>query len=148
MVKLKTMTKFYLSAAILMLVFLVYDHVYAYIFPDVGYFTLEDYAKNPQAYDGLKEERFGRIINISDGYFYFNSGGKPIKVFGSGLEMPVFGETAIYVELEGDGRIKLVGHHNYNYNYLLYLISAVALLVFLVIFFKEWRITKRGFENA
>lgn len=110
-------------------------------------FNLRNYTQNPQKFAG-QYEQFGKIINISQDHFYFSAGGESIKVFGSGIKTPVYGETVIFVDYRKDGRIELIDYHNYNYNYILYALSLLALIIFIVIFFREWRITLRGFRDA
>jgi len=104
--------------------------------------------QNPQKFGNQRFEQFGRIINISNDYFYFDLGGNSIKVFGSGIKKPVLGETVVYVEYGKDGKIRMIDYHDYNYNYFLYAISVIALIIFIVIFLKEWKATWKGFKNA
>ena len=111
-------------------------------------FTLDNYLQNPQMYGKYTDERFGRVINISSDHFYFNLGDRIIKVYGHGINKAIYGESAVFLSYNKDGRIEMIDYHNYDYNYLVYAISFLALIVFIVIFFKEWRITSRGFVNA
>jgi len=67
---------------------------------------------------------------------------------GSGIKRPIYGETLVYVHYRKDGIIELIDYHNYDYNYFLYIISFFAFIVFIIIFLKEWKITRRGFEDA
>ena len=113
-------------------------------------FTLNDYLENPQKYGGYKGQHFGKFISISQDNFYYDLGDLDIKVIGSGVRNPIYGETVIFVNHRTDGIIELVDYHNYNYNYLLYFFSFIALVIFLILFFREWRLTLRGgclFEN-
>lgn len=107
-----------------------------------------DYLLNPSKYGGYEGEYFGKIINISEDYFYIRVPSTDLKVIGSGIKKPVLGESTFLLYFGRDGFIKLIDYHNYNYNYLLYLFSGFAFIIFLIIFFKEWRITKRGFKDA
>ena|SRR3989344_9053241 len=107
-------------------------------------FNLDNYLKNPQKYGDYKGQVFGKITGINQDSFYINS----LKVSGSGIIKPVYGETVLFLDFKKDGIIKLIDYHNYNYNYFLYVISFFAFVVFIVIFFKEWKITLRGFKDA
>ena len=111
-------------------------------------FSLNNYYENPQKYGDVKFERMGKITKINQDHFYFDLGNVNIKIFGSGVKKPILGETVVYVIYRKDGIIQLIDYHNYNFNYLLYAISIVALFVLIIIFFKEWKITARGFEDA
>lgn len=142
----KALTKFcYLLLFLLLATLLVYDDIR--ILEDENAFTLDKYLENPEKYGGVKSQRMGKIMEINYGYFLFSGSDKPIKVIGK-IERPILGETLIYVHYRKDGIIELIDYHNYNFNYILYLISLFAIAVFLIIFFKEWKLTKRGFENA
>ena len=111
-------------------------------------FTINNYHENPQKYGGEKIEVLGRLVNISQNYFYFDIGSKNLEVYGSGVRKPILGETVVFLNFRKDGVIELIDFHNYNYNYLLYGVSIFALLIFGVIFFMEWKITLRGFKDA
>ena len=134
--------------ALLLLVILVFYHNYYFKAGSSNGFSINNYEASPQAYGERKIEQFGRIINISRDYFYFDLGGKSIKIYGTGITKPTLGETVIFANYGKDGKIRLIDYHNYNFNYVLYVISVLALVVFFVIFLKEWKITKRGFKNA
>ena len=111
-------------------------------------FTISNYLSSPEKYDGYKMEVMGRIVKISQEHFVFNIGSMDLNILGSGIQKPVLGETALYVNFRGDGTIEMIDYHNYNYNHVLYIISLIAIILFLTIFFKEWKITSGGFKNA
>lgn len=98
-----------------------------------------------------KAQIFGKIINISKDHFYIDTGSLNRRIEFSnmpGIRKARYGETVVYVIFRKDGMIEGIDYHNYDYNYLLYFLSFIALIVFLVIFFREWKFTLRGFENA
>ena len=111
-------------------------------------FSLKNYLENPEKYGGYRSENFGRIVNTSQDYFYFDAGGEAIKVFGKNIQKPVLGETVLYLDYRKDGKIVMIDYHNYNYNYVLYAISVLAIIVFVFLFLKDWKITRKGFKNA
>ena len=115
---------------------------------DSEHFSIEKYLKEPDKYANKKMERIIKIKNISNENFYFQWNNNDIKVLGHGIEMPVLGETVVYLNFRKDGIIEMIDYHNYNYNYILYILSFFALVWFVIIFFREWKITRRGFENA
>jgi len=100
---------------------------------------------------GKETQHFGKIINISEGHFYIHTGSSNLRIESS--YMPEvrkvrFGETVVHVMPREGGIVEGIDYHNYDYNYLLYIISFIALVVFIVLFFKEWRVTFGGFEDA
>jgi len=111
-------------------------------------FSLDKYLKIPGKYEGHKGQRFGKIVNISQEYFYLDLGTHTIKVIGSGVKKAVYGETVFFIDFKRDGIMELIDYHNYNYNYFLYIVSFFAFLLFIYIFFKEWKLTLGGFKDA
>ena len=137
----------YLIIFLLILSLFAYENVISYD-KRTEEFGLENYMSNPEKYGGYEKQHFGTITEIHDDYFYFNSIQGELKVYGKGVEKAKFGETVFLLRYRKDGVIELVDYHNYNYNYFLYFISFVALIIFLYIFFREWRFTLKGFEDA
>ena len=115
---------------------------------DEEHFTVTNYFENPQKFGGVKAEHMARIVNISQDHFYVNIGDRDLKIMGSDIKRPVLGETVVYVHYRKDGIVELIDYHNYNYNYFLYGVSFLGLIIFLIIFFHEWKITRGGFEDA
>jgi len=112
-------------------------------------FTIKKYLDDPEKWGDKKNiEKMGFIVNISSNHFYFDWDGTMVKVQGSGVEKAVLGETIVLLNFNKDGTIELVDYHNYDYNYVLYALSFLALIIAMVIFFKEWKFTRRGFEDA
>lgn len=136
----------YLLVFALIITFLAYDVKVKRNVESSSYLT--NYLNNSEKYGGSKVEYFGKVINISQNYFYFRSGSKEIKIYGSGIKMPVLGETIVFLDFQKDGKIRMIDYHNYDYNYIIYIISFFALIVFVVIFLKEWKLTKKGFKDA
>ena len=137
----------YLLLFILILSLFFYGNLYVdYSAEDV--FNLDGYFKNPQKYGRDNVQVFGNIINIRQNNLYFDLGGLNINVVGSDVKKAVYGETVLFLNFRKDGIIELLDYHNYNYNYLLYIISLFALVVFAIILFMEWKITVRGFKDA
>lgn len=137
----------YFILFILIAVLFIHDNVRSVDKAKEG-FTITNYLENPQKYGNYKAEGIAKIINISQDHFYANWYNSDIKVLGSGIKEATLGETDVFLKFRKDGVIELINYHNYNYNYLLYAISFLALIVSLIIFFKEWKFTWRGFENA
>ncbi|HLC96332.1 MAG TPA: hypothetical protein VJH97_03355 [Candidatus Nanoarchaeia archaeon] len=108
---------------------------------------LDLYLDNPALYGGHKWGSWGTIVNQSDDHFYLFMQGHTIRVQGS-VQPAIWGETNYYLYFGEDGTISLIDYHNQDYFYLYYLLSFIGFLIFLWIFFKEWKLTKRGFENA
>ena len=136
-----------LPIAVLIIVLMVYEAVYYFNYAKND-FSLKSYLENPQKYGDRKAENFGRIVNISQDYFYFNLSSDTIKVIGTGIKRPVLGETVLYLDYRKDGKIIMLDYHNYNYNYILYAVSVLAIVIFIFLFFKEWKITEWEFKNA
>lgn len=138
---------FYCLVFFLFIGLLIYENTYV-LNKSKNSFSIEKYLREPEKFGNKKMERIIKIENISNNHFYFQWGEFNIKVLGSGIEKPVLGETVVYLNFRKDGIIEMIDYHNYNYNYVLYTISVFALILFLIFFFMEWKLTKRGFEDA
>lgn len=134
----------YLIVVLLIVVLLFYENAYHWEKREFG-FTLERFLDQPQRYGDYRGERFGAIGEVYEDYFYFSVGDKVIKVMGK-AEKPLFNEVTAHLEFRKDGTIQLLAYHNYKYNFFLYVVSALALGIFAWMFFREWKLTKRGFE--
>lgn len=139
---------FYALVFILLIGFFVYDHAYYSYRQSTREFEVNKYLESPEIYGNHQAERMAKIVSISQGHFYIRSGNVELKVMGSGIKKPVLGESVFFLDFRKDGVIGLIDYHNYNFNYFLYGVSAIAIIVFVIIFFKEWKLTKRGFEDA
>jgi len=94
---------------------------------------------------------FGKIINVSEDHFYFHDDSSDFRIDSLGMpkvRKAMYGETVVHVISRGDGTFEGLDYHNYDYNYVLYVISFVAFVIFLVLFFREWKLTFRGFKDA
>lgn len=145
----KSVLMLLLNALVVLLIFvsLIYDRAY---FADAVHpgFSFNKYLQDPGLYGGEKVEVFGTFRNFSENSFYFNLGDKEIKIYGSNVEKPILGETVLYLDFRKDGIIELIDYHNYNFNYALYALSLMAVLLFIILFFKEWKFSFGGFEDA
>ena len=114
------------------------------------YFSIDDFLENPAPYQGLYKNVMGPYGGSFDNGFYVIVNHKPVKVHYDQDYTPVrYGEVLVYGIVQEDGSVRAVGVHNYNYGYfVLYVGSIIAGIIILIIFFTEWKITRRGFERA
>ncbi len=136
-----------LSGIILILLTLIISLVY---FQEVYSSTsISNFKQNPETYSGDYKSVMGKYQGKTEGGFILLFNGKEVMVkTDSNHIKPKWGEVLVYGELQEDGTIKAIGIHNYDYNYLIYFFSFIAGIVVLIWFFKDWRLTRRGFENA
>ena len=108
-----------------------------------------DIFTNPEEFSGKKLTFIGPVINISSSSFYMRINHRPLKVYYKELRNPVLGQIYVIGTLNSDGSVNALNVHDLSYNYVKYFISFFALIIFLFIFFKEWKFKKWGFiENA
>ena len=144
----KNLTKVgYLLVLILVVVLLLIENI-SYSYHNIDKFTITKYLENPQKYGGVKLENFGKIVSISQDHFYFDIGSRDLKIYGSGIKRPILGELVVYTNYNKNGRIEMIDYHTYDYNYVIYGISFIALIIFIIIFFVEWKFSRRGFKDA
>ena len=100
---------------------------------------------------GIEGQTFGKVINISEDHFYLRTVSSNIRIDSLGMpkvRKAKYGETVVHVIYREKGVVEGVDYHNYDYNYILYVVSFFSLFVLLFVFFKEWKLTLRGFEDA
>lgn len=111
--------------------------------------TIDEFITAPLEYEGVETEFTGPLINLSEDNFYMSVNHVPLKVYSQGQKPPKAGQVYTYVILNGDSTATAIETHNMNYNYLKYYISAFGFILFLFIFFREWKFRKLRFvENA
>ena len=111
--------------------------------------TIGEFASSPSKYEGAETEFTGPLINLSEAHFYMSVNQVPLKVYFSGQKAPKAGQVYARVILNRDATATALETHNMDYNYLKYYVSALGFILFLLIFFKEWKIKKLRFvENA
>ncbi|HLD72424.1 MAG TPA: hypothetical protein VJA23_02465 [Candidatus Nanoarchaeia archaeon] len=80
-----------------------------------------------------------------DGYSFMDS--SSLDPATSSYVPPRYGEVAVYGYRTKEA-IYALSINNHDYNYIIYVLSFFAGLFVLAFFFREWKITWRGFENA
>lgn len=104
---------------------------------------------NPQKYAGKETEFAGSFINSTAGSFYLDANKRLLKIYYPHLEKPVLGQVYARVRLNPDGTATALEVHKLSYNYIKYIISFLAFIIFLFIFFREWKFKRWGLvENA
>lgn len=118
-------------------------------------FTLGDVLAAPASYVGMNlsvtgpyggsVEDAGRNAASS---FYVIANKKPVRIEyqepSHPFVPPRWGEVSVYGQVRADGSFYAWRIHNYNYNYLLYVLSLVSGIGVLLFFLYEWKITWRG----
>lgn len=139
------MNKIFYEVAAIALIALMY---YSYEYHDRYYPSATDFLKDPVKYDGRITEQQGRIGNITNESFVAFFGEDSVLVKYPNVEKPKYGFLTFvgYYKKEGYIEAKEIRHNNYNDGK--YIFSVVGMIIFLFIFFREWKITSRGFEDA
>ena len=110
---------------------------------------IDDMVSNPKLHEGKIAEYAGPVLNVSSDSFYMLINRRPLKVYYANLEKPKLGQVYVQVKLNADGTANGLQVHVLSYNYLKYYVSIFAALLFLFIFFREWKFKKWRFvENA
>lgn len=125
--------------------------IFAYILLIMAFLILSaDFYLSKKHYYPTSEMTFiGSVINVSPSSFYMSINHRPLKVYHENLQKPVLGQVYVLGTLNPDGTANALDVHDLSYNYIKYFISFFAFIVFLFIFFREWKIRKwRLVENA
>ncbi|MBI2667952.1 hypothetical protein HYX17_04260 [Candidatus Woesearchaeota archaeon] len=112
-------------------------------YPSIKYLN-----ENPEKYDGILTEQYGLVDEIKEDSFILASGDSKILVKANNIREPTQGSVNIIGVFNKEGFIKLKDIHYSDYNNTKYFVSIIGLIMFLFIFFREWRITLRGFKYA
>ena len=123
---------------------------YSYQVYKNNYPFINSYLQNPDEHKGKELYSTGKILEITKDYFIFDTGLKEIKITHNKnikITLTKFGLTEILVT-EKEGEFNLITHHNQNYNFSKYILSGIGFIIFLLIFSKEWKLTKRGFVKC
>jgi len=108
--------------------------------------TTNNFQKNPEAYQGITKQIMGKYVKTTNYGFILNYNGQQMPIlYDYAHNPPKYGEILVYGTFQNDGTIQALEVHNYDYNYIIYLISFIAFLFIVQLFFKEWKLTKKGF---
>lgn len=121
-------------------------------------FTLGDVMSSPSLYEGINLSVTGPYGgNVEDAgrnatsSFYVIANKKPVRIEyqepSRPFAPPHWGEISVYGQVQADGSLYAWRIHNYNYNYLLYVLSLVTGTGVLLFFVYEWKITWRGIRE-
>ena len=139
-----TVFLFYLTAFLLIAGLITYS----YITIKLDDISIEEFIDDPGAADGIHVVVAGNLINKSDGSFFILTNEMPLEI----RYTDAAGVSSGLVEIDGtynaDGSIDARGVYTYKYNRYIYLVSAIAFLIFLFIFFREWDLSWGGFKDA
>lgn len=139
-----TLIAYFLVLCTLFLSIILYYEVYK-----KDYISVHDFLKNPEENSGYNRSVMGPYGGSFEGGFYVIYNKEPVMVLYDGeYTPPRYGEVLVYGTTNKNGYVDVVGIHNYDYNYFLYAASFLAIIIVLVFFFKEWKITPRGIEDA
>lgn len=109
----------------------------------------DDILANPKEFSGKKFTFIGPVINASSSSFYLYINHRPLRVHYKDLQKPVLGQIYILATINHDGTANALDVHDLSYNYIKYFISFLAFIIFLFIFFREWKFKKGRFvKNA
>ncbi len=114
------------------------------------YPSAKDLNENPEKYHGILTEQYGRIKELNEDSFVLLLGDSEIlvKFNNEKIRMPIQGTISILGIYNKEGFIELKDIHYFDYNNTKYLASIIGLIMFLFIFFREWKLTSRGFKYA
>jgi len=105
--------------------------------------------EHPEKYHGITKQFMGKYGGSFNGGFYLKYNEQLVPIhYSEEYSPPHFGNVLVYGTFNKEGYVEAIGVHNYQYNYIIYLISLIAFLFVVWLFFKEWKIISRGFKSA
>ena len=131
--------------AILLLALMMY---YSYTSHDKYYPSISDFVKDPEKYDDIFTEQQVNVYNITADSFMARFGNDEVLVKYKNARQPKYGLLTFTGYYKKAGYIEATEVKYNDYSHGKYLFSFIGLFIFLYIFFKEWKITLRGFKDA
>ena len=136
-------------AYLIVLCIFIVSLMHYYIIEGEGSKAVIDFMQDPKKYAGETREIMGPYLEPTDQGFIMLYNKQPLRVhYEKEYNPPTYGQVLVYGTLNEAGYIDAIGVHNYNYNYIIYALSFLAGLYVIKVFFTEWKITRRGIENA
>lgn len=109
-------------------------------------FTLGDFFENPVEFAGQYRSLTGPLVaQTKEGFFMEFNKHHFLVHYAEAYSPPRLGEVSVYGRLNEDGSITAWRVHNYDYNYLLYVLSFIAGVFVIIYFWWEWKVTLTGF---
>lgn len=109
-------------------------------------FTMNDFFKNPAQFAGQYRSITGPFVAQTEEGFFMEYNKHPFLVhYAEPYSPPRLGEVSVYGTLNEDGSVTALRIHNYDYNYLLYVLSFIAGVSVIIYFLWDWEITLTGF---
>ena len=123
-----------------MIIFLDYEDHYP---------TLTSFLRDSRAYEGKLMMIEGRIIERGGNHYVVSTSNIPVRIVYEQSEFEDLRSPAVAVlgELTGDGGIKVFEVHHEKFLTIRYYVSFIVFIMFLFFFFKEWKLTLRGFSE-
>lgn len=124
--------------------------VYSFARPLKDQDSVSFFLKNPDYYDGIIAENSGPIEDIQEFSFVMVKGKNKILVKHDGtigeVRKPILGTMDLVGIYHKEGYIEATDFRYDDYNFVKYILSAISFIIFTIYFFKEWKLTWKGFE--
>lgn len=121
-------------------VFLNYERYYPLI---------TGFSQDPSSYEGRVIELEGKIVEREGRYYIASTSNIPVEIkydwSKEGSSKP--GSAVILGVLHKEGIIEVLGIHPRKHHMVKYYVSGLGIIIFLFIFFKEWRVSLKGFKE-
>jgi hypothetical protein len=119
------------------------------------YPSVTQYLEEPEKFSGHHIEIAGNIEGF-DGefydfrvsrYLYDGSEGETVKIkHNDEIRDAVNGFVSVYGIYNSEGYVNVINIHYHDYNNFKYIFSLLGPLILITFLFRDWKITRRGFE--
>jgi hypothetical protein len=105
------------------------------------YPSVRSFNRTPQAFDGVRIEKVGRMRDLQNNTFTLLVGQEPIKIRTNSIDIKQVKNGYVIVNgvYRKEGYIEMTDIQYSPNHYLKYIISLVGLFITLVYFFREWK---------
>lgn len=131
----------YLLSAIVLVSLMLYSYEnYHNYYP-----SLATFQNNPELLEGVRAENCGIAEQVDGQGLIIRGGNEIIQVKAENARYPKYGTVCVVGTYRKEGYIEAEYVRYNDYIFIKYLLSALSILYIIYIFFKEWKITRKGF---
>ena len=137
----RTFDVVYILSAIVLVALMLYSYEnYHNYYP-----SLATFKANPEVLEGVKAENCGIAEQVDGQRLIIRGGNEIIQVKAENARYPKYGTVCVVGTYKREGYIEAEYVRYNDYIFIKYLLSALSIIYVVYIFFKEWKITRKGF---
>ena len=109
------------------------------------YPSLATFQNDPESLEGVKAENCGIAEYVSKDQLVIRGGYERIQVKANNPRYPKYGTVCVIGYYNKEGYIEAEDIRYNDYIFVKYFLSSLSILYIIYVFFKEWKLTRKGF---